>query len=749
MDAFFAASRSELARWMRSPARVALLLAPFLATGVCLGVYSNRVARNLPVAVVDLDHSGLSRSLVRSIGAVPQISAIELSSEGDGKSALARGEVRAVAILPDGLDRAVRQGATGRVQFLRDASNPMAANQLYSAMSSLVAAEGARLEAGRLAAAGLNLSQAKEMALVLRSDPRGMANPGLDYLANFAPGLFPMFLQMGLMLAAGSMLSGPFRSRSDLVEFLGRSFPWVAVQGSLALAYYLVFLPGLGGPHAPAIPTVGLLCLLMTVSVLFGGVVGRFSRSGIQAMQTLLAFNTPAFPLSGYTFPEWAMPALLRLATRPLPFSLFVDAYRGFSGWSSDRAWIGFGGLVVWAAGSFAFLLVPSRAPVSEPVPAPRSRWTGALGLEMSHVVSTSGLSLMFFAAPVGYLALYGAMYALKEERQIPVAVVHAQGSGPAREITRALEAHPSLSAYPVSGETEARQALRDGRVRAVVELPADLDVRLRRREATAIPLVYSADRFLPASDIQRAVSEVLLWRGLQERIQVFQGRGVPPLLAKGRAEALVLDDRPLANPRETYGDFMLPPLGILVLHQLCLVAIAFSTATQASVRSLGRLAARMVVFVGWFGLWSVLWVVGALRLFDVPVAAHPGPLFALGTLGLVGAGSIGMALGFVLRDAKSVLQLAAFSSYPFFFASGASWPKEAFPRLVELGSKVLPLTPWLAGANRALRLGAGFAEVRGELLHAAVLVVCWFAAVVVLSRILDRPEDVADVGQV
>ena len=40
---------------------------------------------------------------------------------------------------------------------------------------------------------------------------------------------------------------------------------------------------------------------------------------------------------------------------------------------------------------------------------------------------------------------------------------------------------------------------------------------------------------------------------------------------------------RPLANPRETYGDFMLPALGILVIHQLYLIAIAFAVLTTVS----------------------------------------------------------------------------------------------------------------------------------------------------------------------
>jgi len=229
MSGVLAFSGQEIARWGRDKTRLLLLLAPLLATAGCLWIYSQRVARNMPVAVVDLDHSGLSRSLVRDLQATPQMRLEQYPDEASVRTAFRSGRIRAAAFLPEGMDQAVRTGRTARIVFWRDASNPQAGSQLYSAMSTIATTEATRLVVPRLAAAGLNLSQAKEMALLLRSDPRGQANPGFDYLANFAPGLLPTFLQMGLLLAGGNMLPDGWKGRTSFREFLGRSLPWLAV----------------------------------------------------------------------------------------------------------------------------------------------------------------------------------------------------------------------------------------------------------------------------------------------------------------------------------------------------------------------------------------------------------------------------------------------------------------------------------------------------------------------------------------
>lgn len=736
----------ELHRWRTSPGRFLLALAPLLATAFCLFVYSARTVRELPVAVVDLDGSSLSRTLRRDLDAAPQIRGIEVEGLEQAGEGFRRGVFRAVVVLPDGLDLQTRTGRTARVVVWRDATNPMASNQLYSAIATIVATENARLVAGRLALAGLSLQQAKEVALPLRTDPRAITNPSFDYLSNFAPGLFPVFLQMALMLAGGTMLPhGWRRTARPLRETTIRSLPWIGLYGAAALVYYPFVLPALGAPSTPILPTMGLLGLFFAASLLCGAVFGRLIQSPVKAGQFLLAFNTPAFPLSGYTFPEWAMPPLLRIAASPLPFSLFVDAYRGLAGWATARpvsSWIGLG---VWAVVSLAILAIPGSGggeeteTVNRPDPV-TGGFLHALRREFRRFTRTPGLSTIFFVAPAIYLGLYAALYAQKEEQEIPLAVVDAAASSWSRTIWTSLQAHPQLHPIAMTG-ADARRALLENRVRGVLELPVDLDERMRRREATSVPLLFVADRFLPANDLQRSVGEIFTTLGTKERVLVLAAKGVDPAGARTRANALSMDDRPLGNPRETYGDFMLPPLGILILHQLCLVASAFAGAAGTGAHRAKDMLARTLLTSVWFGGWLALWVAVALPALSAPIAPHAWALAALSLLGFAAASLAGNLFGILAREPGFAAQMVAFTSYPFFFMSGASWPREMFPAAIAWVRELVPLSSWITAGNRAMRLDAGVADVVPELWRLAALCAGWALALAAVCQILSWRE--------
>ena len=111
--------RRELRRLRTQRVYPLLLAMPLAGWGLLLGVFGRHVARDLPVAVVDLDGSALSRRLVRAIDATP--AARVVAGRGDAPDAEGfprRGEAYAVVVLPAGLERDVERGAAPRVQAL-------------------------------------------------------------------------------------------------------------------------------------------------------------------------------------------------------------------------------------------------------------------------------------------------------------------------------------------------------------------------------------------------------------------------------------------------------------------------------------------------------------------------------------------------------------------------------------------------------------------------------------------------------
>jgi ABC-2 type transport system permease protein len=120
------------------------------------------------------------------------------------------------------------------------------------------------------------------------------------------------------------------------------------------------------------------------------------------------------------------------------------------------------------------------------------------------------------------------------------------------------------------------------------------------------------------------------------------------------------------------------------------------------------------------------IWMGFGLYVFDVPNESNWASVAALCFLGIGATACLGMTLGTLLKHELSVLQLLAFSSYPFFFLSGSSWPREMMPPVMQMLGDLIPLTPLCEGLNRAYRMGADFSQIRPELIHLGVLLLAY-----------------------
>jgi ABC-2 type transport system permease protein len=724
MSAFGNGFAGESRRIARTPLRLLLLSAPFLAWLVCLSVYALRVPRALHAGVVDLDRTTLSRTLVRDLQSSPSLELSHYASTDDLTAALRRGEIRCGVVVPRGTDEAVREGRTARIPLLRDATRSLPTTQAWQVVNTVVATEAARLSAARLMRAGLPASAARESALPLRLDARPLGNPWMDYLRSFAPALLPMFLQLALMVAGASCAGGA--RLMPRAWNLGRVAAWMLPAVVLGTLAEMALADGIGAGLGAALAT-GLLCL---ASGLFGLGLGRIVRDPQKAVQVLLVFNTPAFLLSGFAFPEWAMPRAMEILTRPLPYSLWLDTALAVSGTTTGHLARGVLGLLGWIVLGALLDLVPVR----------RGKTKLGSGIRRTRVpfLAIPGVATLVFLGPPGYFALYGSVYAAKEETRVPVAVVASSPSDQARDLMRSLASHPRLDIHGALPD-QARAELASGAVRAVVEIPRDLDLRLGRARSVSLPMLVHADRFLVASDLQRAVSEVLSDASARVRAERLS-LGQNPTRARELAAPLLLDDRPLGNPHETYGDYMLPLIGLLIAHQLLLVAAGVVAAQRRSDGlSLRASLGQIGILWAWFSVAAGLWSWIGLAWFDVPVAPDLLAVVLAIPLGMAGAAGLGAVLGRLAGHPIWLLRLAAFTSYPLFFLSGASWPLEAMPASVRAAAWFNPLAPLLDATDRALRLSASVAEILPALGHALALAALWTTVAMVVGTLARR----------
>ncbi len=197
-----------------------LMLLLFLgASALSAATYRQGAMRELPVAVYDADGTGLSRTVLRSLDATPELRVVtDPPPTLDGaERALVRGELCAVVLLPDGFTADVKRGRRAQVLVAADLGQrphrqDRAAGRGPGARHRRGGRGGERGgEAGHPAVRGAGAGPAHHRHRRVPREPRGelrsLRRAALRPLLRPAPGVLP---GLGGALAGGA---GPARGR--------------------------------------------------------------------------------------------------------------------------------------------------------------------------------------------------------------------------------------------------------------------------------------------------------------------------------------------------------------------------------------------------------------------------------------------------------------------------------------------------------------------------------------------------------
>jgi ABC-2 type transport system permease protein len=311
-----------------------VIFAPLLYV-IALGlIYSPRKAIHIPVAIVDQDHSRLSRELTNAILASETFSLGEYADSSDEFPLLvARDRAHVCFVFPRGLERDVLSHKPARAQVLLDYSNYLAGTAELGAANAVLGTYSVGTEMRFIEAAqGVSRASALPQAVPFEMSTRMWFNPAFNgnYLNYLVVGLAYVVVQLaGLFLTirtGSSELSGhrssPLRDTEENV--------WIALTGKL-LPYFLIAVPlsivVTQLSHwlfaAPLLETHPLFWFVLiwfdAIMVTLGYGLSSLVRDPVFATEICASLTMPNFLLSGYTWPIFAMPKIMWILAYGLP----------------------------------------------------------------------------------------------------------------------------------------------------------------------------------------------------------------------------------------------------------------------------------------------------------------------------------------------------------------------------------------------------------------------------------------------
>jgi len=355
------------------------------------------------------------------------------------------------------------------------------------------------------------------------------------------------------------------------------------------------------------------------------------------------------------------------------------------------------------------------------------------------------GLMVMFVAAVPVYSFFYPLPYVTQSVRHVPLVVVDLDASPMSRDIVSRLSAVPSVridgSASTVG---EASDALAAGQIAGIVLVPENFSRDAARGTPTAVTVCGTGAYPVQDKAVLGSVGAVLqgvVAEASGARI-THQGAPVAALLQSARAGPAFID-QPLYNLARGYGSYVVAAVGILIVQQVMLMAIASLVGTWLEGRSGVLFGAPEVgqrsllgTLVGFalFVFLALLYFIGFVFWFqDYPRGGNLAGAVAFAALTALTVASLGIALGAWFADRERAFQVLLATSVPFVFMCGIVFPREAMPAPVNVLAMLIPTTPGIFGFVKLNQMGASWAEIRPEFLNMAALLliysgVAWWA---------------------
>ena len=367
---------------------------------------------------------------------------------------------------------------------------------------------------------------------------------------------------------------------------------------------------------------------------------------------------------------------------------------------------------------------------------------------EMRQTVTDEGVLIFFLLVPILYPLLYSWAYSNELVREVPVAVVDLSHSHQSREFIREFDATPDAKvAYYCNSLDEARALVGKQVVHGVLYFPTDFQTNVLRMEQSHVGVYCDMSLMLAYKAIFQSAQAVA--SNMSSKMQIALSGNYTDREDQISTKPLEFEEVPVFNPTGGYGSFLIPGVLILIIQQTMLLGIGLAAGTARESNRYHDLVPvsrhyngifRIVLgkSMAYFMIYAVIAAYLTIivpRLFGFTSLLSGAPLLALMVPYILSCIFFGMMLSCLVRYRENVILLVVFTSLPFLFLSGISWPQSSIPGAWRSIATLLPSTFGMRGFIRINGMGATLSDIRLEYQALWVLTLVYFFATCLVYR--------------
>ena len=368
--------------------------------------------------------------------------------------------------------------------------------------------------------------------------------------------------------------------------------------------------------------------------------------------------------------------------------------------------------------------------------------------IEMKNTIKDEGVLIFFVIVPLLYPLLYSWIYNNEVVRDVPVVVGDQSHTATSREFIRMLDASPDVKvAYYCNSIPEAESVVGHQKANGILYFPEDFERTINRGEQAHVSIYCDMSLMLAYKAIYQTSLYVSLNIGKERQKEMIGTVTVRD--EELRTQPLEVAEEPIFNVTGGYGNAVLPGVLILILQQTLLLGIGLAAGTARENNRYQDLVPiskhhngiLKIVLGKSFCYFMIYCVISAYITLAVPyifnftMLAAPVDLIRLLLPYLLSVIFFGMTLSCLVRHRENVMLLVVFTSVPFLFLTGVSWPQSSIPGVWEGIAWLIPSTFGVRGFLRLSSMGGTFADIRTEVLALWSQAIVYFSVTCLVYR--------------
>ncbi|MBD0776758.1 ABC transporter permease [Maribacter sp. ANRC-HE7] len=371
---------------------------------------------------------------------------------------------------------------------------------------------------------------------------------------------------------------------------------------------------------------------------------------------------------------------------------------------------------------------------------------------EAELVIKDHSILLVLFIAPILYFVMMGSTYIKKDEEKVSVGVVDMDLTKSSKSFLNKVNATQKVDITHVYNSLpEAKIGMSKFEIQGIISIPRDFEKKLKKNESSPIGLILNNTKFLSSNDINKAVTLVTMDYALESRQKYFESKGINPTFAEIKANPITTQVNGVYNPTNNYGNFLLPALLVLILHQTLLIGLSESIASDrkkglmkigfetSKYNFLTYITGKLGFHLFLYSAYLLFTFLVAFPYFDLPIKGDFLTLIFVSLIFFMATLLYGWFISTFFSSQAVAMEIMAFTSYPVFLVTGITWSISDMPLFLQVISNLLPLKPFFVFIKRHAIMGVDAYLYSHEVIQLLLLLLLGYVAAYLRFRYLQK----------